>query len=252
MTIKHPTPAQIPALRQLWKQAFGDTDAFLDDFFRLAFSGKRCFCVTEAGRLVSALYWFDCQCQGQKLAYLYAVATDTAFQNRGICRALMEHTHRHLTASGYAGALLVPGSEGLFRFYEKMGYRTATAVRTFTCTAGITPVPLRKIDAAAYAALRRQLLPTGGVIQGEETLALLEAQCGFFAGDHSLLAGTLENDSFRCVELLGDASAAPGVLCTLGASTGQFRTPGSDTPFSMYLPLAQNPPTPAYFGFALD
>ena len=30
MTIDSPSANQIPGLRQLWQQAFGDTDAFLD------------------------------------------------------------------------------------------------------------------------------------------------------------------------------------------------------------------------------
>ena len=38
MRIDHPDLGQIPELRQLWKEAFGDSDAFLDAFFMVAFS----------------------------------------------------------------------------------------------------------------------------------------------------------------------------------------------------------------------
>ena len=33
MTIDRPLPQQIPDLRRLWKEAFGDTDDFLDISF---------------------------------------------------------------------------------------------------------------------------------------------------------------------------------------------------------------------------
>ena len=252
MTINAPTSAQIPALRKLWKQAFGDTDAFLDDFFRLAFSPDRCRCIMEEGRLAAMLYWFDCRCAGQKVAYLYAVATDKAFQNRGLCRALMTDTQRQLQQAGYHSAMLVPGSRELFRFYEKLGYRTATHVREFTCAPGADPISLRKISPQEYALLGRQLLPAAGVIQEGAALALLEAQGGFFAGDGFLLAGTLTEGKLLWGELLGSADAAPGILSALGAAEGRFRMPGSETAFAMHLSLSPDAIVPTYFGLALD
>ena len=36
MTFDYPTPQQLPGLRQLWQQVFGDTDEFLDAFFSTA------------------------------------------------------------------------------------------------------------------------------------------------------------------------------------------------------------------------
>ena len=113
MIIDKPTSKEIPALRQLWKQAFGDTDAFLDSFFAHGFAFDRCRCVRIDGVLVAALYWFDCRWQGKKVAYLYAVATDMAFRGKRLCRMLMEDTHSHLQEAGYAGAALVPGSREL-------------------------------------------------------------------------------------------------------------------------------------------
>ena len=37
MKFDHPTIRQIPQLRQLWQEAFGDSDAFLDQFSILPF-----------------------------------------------------------------------------------------------------------------------------------------------------------------------------------------------------------------------
>ena len=40
MRSDHPTDNEIPGLRQLWQEAFGDADAFLDSFFQTAFSPR--------------------------------------------------------------------------------------------------------------------------------------------------------------------------------------------------------------------
>ena len=124
MYISHPASAQIPKLRKLWQNTFGDSDAFLDIFFETAFSPKRSFCATINDTVIGALYWFDCECAEQKIAYLYAVATAKEFRGQGICHKLMVHTHQHLKEQGYAGAILSPAEESLFVFYGKMGYET--------------------------------------------------------------------------------------------------------------------------------
>lgn len=252
MIINAPSPNQLPGLRRLWQLAFGDTDAFLDSFFSAAFSPGRCRCITENGQVLAALYWFTCTCDGHKLAYLYAVATHPDHRGKGLCRALMTDTHAHLAAQGYAGCLLVPQEEGLRKLYAGLGYEECTGISQFDCTAGETTLPLRPITAEEYADLRRSILPAHAVLQEQENLDFLKTQVSFYSGPGLLLAAAKEGDSLFCPELLGDPSAAPGVLHTLGALHGTFRTPGNALPFTMYRPLAPNAPTPAHFAFAFD
>jgi hypothetical protein len=57
MRIEYPREDQIPELRKLWKAAFGDTEAFLDQFFGTAFSLDRCRCIGTGEQIVAALYW---------------------------------------------------------------------------------------------------------------------------------------------------------------------------------------------------
>ena len=251
MKFDYPTPDQLTALKALWKQAFGDPDDFIDQFFCTGFGEARCRCAVENGQLTAALYWFDCELEGRRLAYLYAIATDKQFQNRGICHALMDDTHALLQAQGYSGTLLVPGATSLGAFYSAMGYRYATELREFFCAAAPEPIFLRPIDAQEYARLRVNWLPKGGVIQEGSSLAFLSAQANLYAGTHLLLAARRDGDTLYGLELLGDAAAAPGLLQALGASKGQFRAPGGSRPFAMYRPL-DNAPAPAYFAFAFD
>ena len=123
MIINAPTSRDIPALRSLWREAFGDEDSFLDAFFGTAYSPDRARVAMIDGNVAGALYWFDCSLEGRKYAYIYAVATAKSYRGRGVCTALMRDTHSHLKDGGYSGAVLVPGDAPLFAFYEKMGYR---------------------------------------------------------------------------------------------------------------------------------
>ena len=239
------------ALRRLWKQAFGDPDTFLDAFFSNGFSPDRCRALTLDGQLTAALYWFDCSWQSQKIAYLYAVATDKAFQGQGLCRALMEDTHRHLAELGYQGAILVPGSKALFRLYEKLGYRTCCHIGEFTCDA-TAPTPLRPLDAAEYALLRRRYLLENAVVQEGPLLTFLQTQARFYAGDDFLLCAALDGETLTVPELLGNTSAAPAITAALGARQGRFRAPGKDKSFAVYHALTSVDTVPTYFGLALD
>lgn len=249
MIIKHPEAEHIPLLRGLWKEAFGDPDAYLDDFFCIAFSPDRCLTVWEEDRLAAALYWLDCSCRGQKCAYLYAVATAKAFRGRGLCHGLMARTHELLGQQGYAMAVLVPGSESLFRLYASMGYTVFGGIEERFHIASEAALFLRQIPAEEYAALRRRLLPEGGILQEGATLEFLKTQVRFFAGDGFCLCARIEGDTLFVPELLGQAD--PGsILKALSCREGTFRIPGSK-PFAMWLPLRQAQ-KPEYFSFALD
>lgn len=251
MIIDKPRPEHIRNLRQLWQEAFGDTDAFLDTFFDTAFSPERCFCVLDRDVPVSVVYWFDCACREKKIAYLYAVATDIRYRGQGLCRQLMEHTHAHLKQLGFAGAILVPGTRELFQFYEKLNYRTCVFAREDFCTPGNTPARLENLNPQDYARLRRTYLPEGSVVQEEENLAFLQTQVQFYKGSNFLLAAFRQGTNLYAPELLGDIDAMGDILCALGCTEGTFRGPGGDIPFAMYLPFTCDA-APNWFGFAFN
>lgn len=251
MRIDYPSHDRIPELRQLWKLAFGDTDEFLDCFFRTAFSPTRCRCILEENRIAAVLYWFDCTAATQKLAYIYAVATHPDFRSRGLCRALMADTHGLLKSQGYSGAVLVPQKESLRAMYAGMGYRDAGGLDVLQYDTADTAVSLRAIGAEEFARLRRQFLPENSVVQEGENLALLAEQMQFYAGDGFLLAAYAENGVLHGMELLGNPAAAPGIAAALNCRRGSFRIPGK-TPFAMFHPVAEHAISPDYFGFAFD
>ena len=253
MIIDTPKPSDLHSLRVLWREAFGDSEDFLDLFFSTAFDTERSRCVTVNGTIAAALYWFDCSYDEKRIAYLYAVATAKAHRGRGLCSALMEDMQRHAASLGYEGVILVPGSSELFRFYEKLGYKTCSYISEFTCPASLVKAELRQLAADEYARLRRAFLPKNGVVQENENIKFLQTQAAFYAGNGFLLAARREKDILYGVELLGDTEAAPFIVRALGCAEGRFRVPGTDKPFAMYCTLSDGTSSPpAYFGWAFD
>lgn len=252
MKIDMPAVNETAQLRQLWKLAFGDEDAFIDRFFENGFAPERCRCITVEGKIAATLYWFDTECEGQKIAYLYGVATHPDYRGRGLCRQLMNDTHNHLKSLGYSGVLLVPQKENLREMYRNMGYVDCTSVSEFFCTDDPYPAPMHLIDGAEYALLRKNYLPAGSVLQEGSNLTFLNAFAKFYKGMDFIMVATSEDDSLFAMEFWGNRESAPGVLCSLGFSQGTFRTIGDKKPFAMFHPLTADAVTPAYFGFAFD
>lgn len=234
------------ALRTLWTECFGNEENWIDVFFQTAFDPTHVCCLTRRGQLAAALCWMDTYCQGRPLAYLYAIATAPAYRRQGLCRELMGKTHDLLARQGYAGAILVPGDEGLRQMYGKMNYVNFGGIRRFCAQAG-EPIPIRRLSPEEYAALRREYLPAGGVIQENGAMEFLASAAELYVGADFLLA--MAGDVG--LELLGNAHGALGILGALGLERGSFRTPGEE-PFAMFRSLTGEDWQPGYFGLAFE
>ena len=252
MNADYPTQAQVTGLRKLWKEAFADTDAFLDAFFETAFSTRRCRCIVDGREILAALYWFEVRCAERRFAYLYAVATAEQYRGRGLFSVLLADTKRILTAQGFDGILLVPENDSLGRMYEKFGFFPCTTLRTRTAEAGVEPADFREIGPGEFARLRRMLLPAGSILQEGADLELLASQCRFWKGEKWLAVGRISGQKLVCQEFLGDETAIPGLLRALDVSCGSFRMPGDGESFAYLLPLRENCLLPGYFALALD
>ncbi len=252
MIFREPKASELPKLRELWKEAFGDGEEFLDVFVKTAFSITRARIAVDGDTVAAALYFFDCECDGEPIAYLYAIATAKEYRRRGICRALMEDTHRHLKERGYRGALLVPANGTLFEFYRRIGYSRGGYIREISVNAGDNAACLTEIGKKEYACLRRRLLPDGAVIQEDVCLDFLECQAKFYKGEDFLLCARKEGDFLYGIELLGNTLAAADILTALGCKDGSFRTVGGEKEFFSYLPFTDIAPCPTYFALAFD
>lgn len=247
MIIEKASPRDVPALKELWQEAFSDTDDFLDEFFSLPY---QCLAAKDGGAVVGAVYWFDCVCRGEPMAYLYAVATRKERRGEGICTRLLKQLHT-LLAENCRATVLVPGEESLRAFYEKLGYRSFGGRREIAVTPAGGILPAETLTPEEYAKRRKKLLPSGGVEQVGNTLPLLGKLLRFYGGEGWLLAGSVEHGVFNAPEFLGDTRLLGDVFHTLQLPGGIVCTAG-DTPFGMYCPLVEDIAAPTYFAFALD
>ena len=240
----------IAELKQLWQQAFREPMESIDLFFRTGFSPERCLYTQQDGKVVSALYWFDCLWEDKPLAYIYALATLAAHRGQGLAGRLLDQAHRHLAQKGYHGVILKP-ADGLFPYYEKQGYATSGYISHLEVETSSIPAPVKELSKEAYGALRRQYLPAGGVIQEGSALDFLHVYARFWEGPGCVLC-TLQDEPV-ILEYLGDPNSAPGVLRALNIPKAAPITPGTDIPFLMYHPLTcSSEEGPSYLGLSLE
>ena len=252
MISDYPKAHHVPLLRALWKEAFGDTEQFLDGFFAHGFDYLRCRCIFHEDVPVSVLYWFEVTYRSRRFAYLYAVATAGSHRGQGLFSALLEDTKQVLSAAGFDGILLVPETESLARMYGKLGFSPCGGVDVCTVEAAESAIFLRETGPEEFRSLRRKYLPEGSAEPGEDMLAFLASQYRFWTGAGFLATGQVYDGCLVCQEYLGDMDAAGGLVRALGAAQGRLRSPGMSRDLVYFLPLRPACAVPDYFPFALD
>ena len=105
--------------RELYNTAFGDDGAFADMLFS-SFS-KDLRYITENGKLVCMAFCIDVFVKDKKGKYLYAVATDNEYRNKGYMSRLFEKIEEEFKAE-YDFLCLHPANEGLIELYKKKGF----------------------------------------------------------------------------------------------------------------------------------
>lgn len=248
MIIDNPSPWHIPDLRRIWKQAFGDSEEFLDSFFETGFAYDRCRCVFLENEPVAVVYFFDCRWGDKKIAYLYALAVEESHQKQGLSRLLLSDTHAHLQGSGYAGAIMEPATESLMNYYERLGYRRFGGRTEQVYEAGEAAADTVKLGDLGYEQARDILLPQDAIRQEGAFTAMLHTQTEFYAGEDYVAA--VSKESPMIYEFLGNTQQIPGLLCLLDIKKATVRLPGG-APTAVYFSFSGED-IPAYFGLPLD
>lgn len=129
----------IPALKALWQEAFGDEQQDIDLFFETVYPNATGFCAEDGGELVSMLFALPQTIVKEekqlKCAYLYAVATKKDRQGEGLCSALLAYAEKELRKRYVEALLLSPASERLADFYAERGFTRQTGAKKRCSTA---------------------------------------------------------------------------------------------------------------------
>lgn len=200
------------ALKALWKEVFGDTDEYIDTFFREIYRPGMASVIEQDGEIAAAAYavpFGECR-------YIYAVATKPEYRGRGYGRAVT------LAASGGEPAYLCPANATL-----RCWYALSMRARTVSYRSDVPlPESLREITAEEYNNRREAWLDGIPHTQySDGILNLFSVTGAFYRGEQ------------------GDIYAVSGgtVYEALPARAG-------DEPFLMGLNGAE----PIYWGLALE
>ena len=212
MTPRRSRKGDEKALKALWHEVFGDTDVYIDTFFRELNRPGMASVVEEDGKIVAAAYAVPFGA----VRYIFAVATKPEYRGRGYGRAVV------LAAAGGEPAYLCPASATL-RCWYALTMRAKTV--SYRSNAPL-PAVCRKITAEEFNTRREAWLD--GIPHAKYSdgiLKLFSVTGEFFCGDH------------------GDIYAVDGgrVCEALPARAG-------DEPFLMGLNGAE----PIYWGLALE
>ena len=162
MRTRKTTPADIPALREIWAEAFCDTQSEIDEFFQTLYPQAFGFCAEEDGKPVSMLFALpQTIVKGEKQiksAYLYAVATKKEYRGRGFCRAVIACAEKDLRKRYFEAAILSPASERLADFYAEQGYTRQSSMRKVMVPCNQTSGQATVIGVQDYAGLRETIL----------------------------------------------------------------------------------------------
>jgi GNAT superfamily N-acetyltransferase len=128
----------VPQLKALWKQAFGDEERFIDAFFEDLYREERCAVIEDGGRIISMAYLLPCSLDSRvdasgaplqgggierlRCVYLYGMATDEAQRGKGLGLMLLSFVKGYAGALGCEGIATLPADDKLFGFYKKAGY----------------------------------------------------------------------------------------------------------------------------------
>jgi predicted acetyltransferase len=125
--IDYPLLSDEDDLKAIWKQVFGDSDEFIDLFFRNRYSVDSALVYRQAGRITSMIFFpgYDFK-YGEnygRLGYICGAATLPDFRGRGIMSELIAGAFDEMRSRGDEFSALIPASDSLYAYYAKFGYQ---------------------------------------------------------------------------------------------------------------------------------
>lgn len=139
MQVTHPSPAQVPQLKALWKTCFGDSSAYIDHFFGQMFCPEHILIAVKDQTIVAMMMMLPAiytrhGAPPVRGAYIYAVATLPAHRGQGIMTALHDQAVTRAEQAGLDFLTLVPATPSLFAMYQKLSYQTCSSLLHQTLT----------------------------------------------------------------------------------------------------------------------
>lgn len=230
---------EVPRLKSLWKECFGDEDTYIDHYFNVYYRPERALVLEVGGETVSMLLTFPfvitrAEGTGCPACYIYAFCTHPEERGRGYGRRLLAYAEEQVRRADCGAVVMVPGEESLFRFYESLGYEDSIFCREEAlCQIGNGNYFPRPCSPEWYGQQREKWL-TGldHVSYPPEVLRYQHSLCrgsggGFYELGDGVAAVEVDGDTLFIKELLTaePGQAASALLMLLGGSKAEVRFP---------------------------
>lgn len=255
ITVRPSVPEDVPAQRELWKLAFGDSDAYIDNFYSTCYRPERVVVLEEDGAVKSMTAWFDTAFvvpgRGEyRAAYLYAVATRPDCRGRGLAARLLAGADGYFRSLDIPAVTTVPAEPSLHNFFGGNGFReyfTYSRAVPGAEAPPIRPFEPEPVGVTQYALLREAILfDTPHIAYPPEALEY-QLGCCRLSGGGLYLAETAQGAALLCAEgtengalLVKELVACPEAKAQVLACLDQFfpgcagvRTPGPGVKFGM-------------------
>ncbi len=109
-------------LLSLWNDCFGDGEKYVYPFLDTFLGKDNVYVYEEEGKVVSVVYSLDCEIDGKKAQYFYAVATDEKFRRQGLAKKEIEFLIDYKSKHGAEIFLLTPSNEKNRSYYKTLGF----------------------------------------------------------------------------------------------------------------------------------
>lgn len=201
-----PQCKDIPRLKEIWRESFGDTPEYISLFFDSVFDEAMPLAFYCDGRPAAVLYRLKCRVsagsEGFGGRYIYAAATLEGYRRRGFMGQLLGFAQREAEAAGDFLAL-VPGTERLYEYYSGYGY-----------------VPAMSRGAARMIYDGK----SAGKFEGLSHEKALSIRNRLLSGRDSFLWGERElSYAFKCTEFFGGEAVGDGEsLAVLSRAGGEL------------------------------
>lgn len=116
----------MPSVKALWQEIFGDDSKFIDRFYRAFPIGENTLVAKIGEKTVGMVNSLNCKLSYKNELfygrYVYALAVSDEYRGRGIAKALLKDCEKG------DFVLLVPETKDLFDMYAHLGYSKKTQV----------------------------------------------------------------------------------------------------------------------------
>lgn len=121
--------SKIEECKRLWKIIFGDSDDFIELFIKDFYNEENMLCIEKENKIKSMLHLIPFDLNGLKVAYIYAVATDTDSRGLGYAKSLILQAIEKAKRDGCKAILTLPADKSLSNFYSQFGFKGRYTVR---------------------------------------------------------------------------------------------------------------------------